>query len=331
MSILVVYNATGRKNPDNSNFYIKNIKTILEQDYVDMKLVFSGDHIPPNTFKKLYDEFGSDISYCLTNDKLAVNQTFNHTVLKSVEVFGEFDGYMYVASDVSFSNDKNSLTRLATRTDNPLNGIISPEIDKDNGYYWWFNFDESQNLWDVFSRDEDFVVPLGATANLHCKIFSKKIFNEYGRPLPDIFVSYCTESIFSFLAAAVGQRFVITNDVLCHHGNETAVHAGLDGHTLAFGAGWDILYDNAPRSIAEIINDPEAYACGLGYEEWAPPFIAKGKCVPTKPHLMHDPEQFDKQGFSKDNRLRDYIKENFFLPPDVLDYNKIKFKFFKGK
>ena len=331
MSVLIVYNASGRKNPDNSSFYIKNIRSILEQNYDDMKLVFSGDHIPPSTFKKLYDEFGSDISYCFTNEKLAVNQTFNHTVLKSVEAFGEFDGYMYVASDVSFSEDKGSLARLASRTSNPINGIISPEIDRDNGYFWWFNFDESKSLWDVFPRDEDFVVPLGATANLHCKIFSKKIFNEYGRPLPDIFVSYCTESIFSFLAAAVGQRFVIANDVLCHHGEKKGVHEGLDGQTLAFGAGWDILYDSAPRSIAEIINDPRAAACGLGYEEWAPPFIAQGKVVPTKPHLMHDPDQFNESGFSKDDRLKDYIKESFFLSSDALDYSKIEFKFFKGK
>ena len=331
MSLLVVYNTCGLSKSDNSDFYIKNIKTILNQNFEDKKIVFSGNYIAPDTFKKVFDEFKNDISYCLTNQKLAVNQSFNHSVLKGVEAFGEFDGYVYVASDVSFSDDLDSLGKLNERIMNTDNGIVSPEIDKDNGYYWWFNFDEGKSLWDIFDRDKDFVVPLGATANLHCKIFSNKIYKEYGRPLPDVFVSYCTETIFSFLAAAIKQRFVIANDVLYYHGENTGTHQGLDGQTLAFGPAWDRLFDGAPRTIAEIISDPEAVACGLGYEEWAPPFIAQGKVEASKPHLMHDPNQFDENGFSIDNRLRDYIKNNFFLTPDVLDYDKIEFKFFKGK
>ena len=330
MSLLIVYNTCGLNGVDNSNSYIKNIKSILNQKFEDKKIVFSGNHIPPAILKKVYDEFKNDISYCLTNDRLAVNQTFNHSVLKSVDAYGDFDGYMYVASDVSFSDDLESLGRLNERLKNSENGIISPEIDKDNGYYWWFNFDESKNLWDVASRDKDFAVPLGATANLHCKIFSNKIFKEYGRPLPDIFVSYCTETIFSFLCAAVKQKFIITNDVLCYHGEKTGVHQGLDGQTLAFGAAWDRLYTGCPRTISEIISDPEAIACGLGYEEWAPPFIAQGKVDASKPHLMHDDKQFDKNGFSVDNRLRDYIKQNFFLQDSVLDYDNIEYRFFKG-
>ena len=65
-----------------------------------------------------------------------------------------------------------------------------------------------------------------------------EIFKAYGNVLPDIFVSYCTESTFSFLAAAVKQRFVIANDVSYKHGENDGTHSGLDGQTLAFGPGW---------------------------------------------------------------------------------------------
>ena len=102
MSLLVVYNACGLGDTENSDAYIKNIRTILDQELEDKEVVFSGCCVSNETFAKVYKEFRGEINYCLTNEKLAVNQSFNHAVLTSVEHMGEFDGYMYVASDVSF-------------------------------------------------------------------------------------------------------------------------------------------------------------------------------------------------------------------------------------
>lgn len=328
MSLLVVYNACGLGDTENSDAYIKNIRTILAQDLDDKEVVFSGCCVSNESFAKVYKEFRGEISYCLTNDKLAVNQSFNHTVLTSVAEFGEFDGYMYMASDVSFIDDAQSLGRLSDRMKNAEMGIVSPEIDEDNGYYWWFGFEQDQNLWDVFPRDKDFVVPLGCTANLHCKIFSNKIFKAYGNVLPDIFVSYCTESTFSFLAAAVQQRFVIANDVSYKHGEKSGTHSGLDGQTLAFGAGWDLVFPGA-RTVKEIIDDPEAFAAGFGHEEWVPRFAHKTDIPKDKTYLIHDSEQFDEESFSVDDRLRDFIKKNLYLSKELLDYDEIKHKFIR--
>jgi hypothetical protein len=326
MSLMVVYNVCGLSGKENSSTYIKNIRSILDQDLEDKKVILSGCYLKKTTFEKVYEEFKDEISYYLTNENLAVNQTFNHSVLRGVEEFGEFDGYMYVASDVNFSADKNSLSRLHDRILNSENGIVSPEINKDNGYFWWFDFEEDKNIWDVFGQDKDFVVPLGATANLHCKVFSNKIFKAYGRILPDIFVSYCTESSFSFLAAAVKQKFIIANDVKYNHGPDDGVHHGLDGQTQVFGPAWDRVYPGA-RSIKEIMEDPDASSCGMGHEEWVPRFIHKMDVPNDKTYLMHDKAQFDKNGFSIDNRLRNFIKKNLFLQPEVLDYDKINHKF----
>jgi len=326
VSLLVVYNVCGLLGRENSQTYIKNINSILSQNLEDKKVVFSGCCITRETFQRVYKEFGNKINYYLTNDRLAVNQSFNAAVLRSVKEFGEFDGYVYVASDVQFSDDRDSLQRLHDRILNPTNGIVSPEIDKDNGYYWWLGFEESQNIWDVFSPDEDFVVPLGSTANLHCKVFSNKILKQYGNILPDIFVSYCTESAFSFVTAAIGQRFIIANDVKYKHGEESGLHGGLDGQTLAYGAGWDRVYPGA-RSIAEIVRDPTGIEAGFGHEEWVPRFIHKMDVPSDKVFLIHDESQFDKNGFSIDDRLRKFIKNNLYLSKDILDYNKIDYKF----
>ena len=329
MSLLIVYNACGISGRENSSFYIRNIRTILDQNLEDKRVVFSGCQISRRTFEEVYQEFGDNISYYLTGERLAVNQSFNHAVLRGVQEFGKFDGYMYVASDVRFTDDEDSLSRLHDRILQPDIGIVSPEIDKDNGYFWWFDFDEKQNLFDVFGRDKDFVVPLGTTANLHTAIFSNEIFEAYGNVLPDIFVSYCTESTFSFLAAAVRQRFIIANDVNYSHGEGEGVHQGLDGQTLAFGAAWDRVFPGS-RTVKEIVEDPEAKACGFGHEEWVPKFIHKMDVPDDKTYLIHDPEQFDENSFSIDDRLKRFISKNLYLSPDVLDYNRINSSFVRG-
>ena len=329
MSLLVVYNACGLNGRENSSSYIEHINTLLDQDLDDKKIVFSGCLIGEETFRKVYEAFKGRIDYCLTNEKLAVNQSFNLAVLNSIERHGEFDGYMYVASDVKFTDDLKSMSRLHDRILNQKNGIVSPEIDRDNGYYWWFDFDESQNIWDVFGRETDFTIPVGLTCNLHCAIFSNKIVKEYGRPLPDVFVSYCSESSFSFLVSAIKQKFIIANDVLCNHGVNKGQHHQLDGQTQVFGAGWDKVYPGC-KSIKEIVSSKEAIECGFGHEEWVPRFSNKMNIPSDKVYLMHDPNQFTSEGYSIDNRLRDFIKENLFLSREILDYDNIRCTYVRG-
>ena len=323
---MVVYNTCGISGKENSSTYIEHLKTILNQNLTDKTIIFSGCKIKKETFKKVYKEFGSTISYYLTNERLAVNQSFNDAVLKGIENFGEHDGYVYVASDVKFTDDLDSLSKINERIKDKTNGIVYPEIDLDNGYYWWFDFDEGLSLWDVFGKDKDFVVPLGSTANLHCAAFSNKLYKEYGRILPDVFVSYCSESSFSFLTAAVKQKFIIANDVVCNHGiNKTSNHQ-LDGQTLAYGAAWDLVYPGC-KSIKEIVESIESIESGFGHEEWA----IRHKVPKDKVFLIHDKKQYDENSFSIDNRLRNFIKNNLFIPKNILDYDKIEHKFIKGK
>ena len=323
MSLLLVYNTCGLTGRENSNHYINSI---LDQDFTDCKIVFSGCLIKKETFERVYKVFGNRISYYLTNEKLAVNQSFNHAVLRGIEEYGEFDGYVYMASDVRFSDDLNSLKKLNDRILNSKNGIVYPEIDRDNGYYWWFDYPQDKSIWEVFDRDKDFVVPVGKTANLHCAVFSNKIVSEYGRPIPDIFVSYCSESSFSFLAASVQQSFIITNDVLCHHGVRKGANHQVDGQTQVFGAGWDLIYPGA-KSIKELISSKEAIQCGFGHEEWAA--NPRHKAPPDKPYLVHDASCYDENGFSKSDSLKKFIKKNLFLDPSILNYSNIQHRFFR--
>ena len=50
-----------------------------------------------------------------------------------------------------------------------------------------------------------------------------------------------------------------------------------------------------------------------------------------KTYLIHDPAQFNSDGHSIDNRLRDFIKNNLFVNSNLLNYDNIQHKFLKGK
>ncbi len=288
----------------------------------------------PGNRQQVLDELGDKISLSIVDFKFAVQQSFNFSVIKSIENFGEADGYLYVASDILLE-DKNTLKKLSIRLKNKENGIISPEINNDNGYSWWFDFPEDKNIFDIFDKSKDFIVPLGATANLHCALFSNKIYKEYGNILPDIFTSYCGESIFNSLVSAIQQKFIITNDIIAIHRDKQDVKgqsiANVDGQTKVFGAGWDRIYPGAKRTIKEIISDPLAYEVGLSYETWVPRFKHKMDIPSDKPYLMPNLNCFDENGFCKDERLKEFIKENFYLSKDVLDYASVTSEFTKGE
>lgn len=328
-SVLVVYNTCGINGVEPVDVYKQNIASILEQTHENKKIIWSSCYNSQETIQEVVNYFGDKISVNIINHHLAVNQTFNHSVMAGNKLFGDFDGYMYVAGDVKFNEDQDSLSRLASRLENEENGIISPEIDNDNGYYWWFNFEEGKRLFEVFDSNKDFVVPVGATSNLHAKIFSSKIYKEFGTILPDIFVSYCTETIFSFIAASIKQKFIITNDVIMNH--RTGQISSPEGNCQAYGGNWDTLFPNVRRSIRQIVDDPMAKQVGLGYEEWVGTYKGKMNIPQDKPYLMHDSNKFDSNGFSLNDNLKIFIKDNFYLSKDVLDYNRIPSVFLRGR
>lgn len=329
---------SGLNGKENSKIYIRNLRSVLSQHYFKtgrVEIVWSSCYNSQICREEVMEELEDKISACFIDHKWAVNQTFNKSCLEAVKYLGEFDGFLYMASDTFFAKeDLGSLERLVLRLNEPKNGIIYPEVDNDSGLYWHLNFPEEKQLWEVYDRNKgDLILPLGATGNLHLAIFSSQLLQQFGQILPDVFVSYCTETIFSYLAASIGQRMIITNDVIVHHRDKKDVRGesvqSVDGQTKAFGAGWDRLFSDKCRSIAEIIKDPKAYEVGLGYEVWVKNFRDRMDIPKDKPWLEHNPSCFDENGLAKTQELRNFIKENFYLSPVLLDYETVKVEFRK--
>tara|TARA_R110000824_G_scaffold285090_2_gene473252 strand:+ start:57 stop:992 length:936 start_codon:yes stop_codon:yes gene_type:complete len=307
--LLVVYNTCGFSGRENVDWYIDCINNLLSQDFEDFKLVISscGNRMP--TIKKLVATFKDKVSYNFINDRITVNQSFNHTVKKSVEEFGEFEGYLYVDSGINVRDNKNVLSEAYKLFKSSNYGMVTMQASNDNGFKQWINVDG-------YVTGKNFEIPIGRACNLHTQIFSNDIFKAFdNKIIPDIFVAYCTESVFSFLAAAAKQKWVIMKDVVLEH------LKSLDGATCGFnhtgpkGDNKNNLF--ADLDIYEICKDPEAWESGFGYEEMQGVFL-------------HDPKKYNEDGEVQDpERLKEFIRTRMFLTKEQFDYNKVVHKFIK--
>tara|TARA_R110002012_G_scaffold65339_2_gene171246 strand:+ start:498 stop:1439 length:942 start_codon:yes stop_codon:yes gene_type:complete len=300
---LIVYNICeiGRRNCD---WYVNCLNNLLKLDHKRFHIAVSGCRVSNKTKETLYDMFKGKISFCYTENFLSVNITFNNTVLRSVKSYGKFDGYIYFDSGVDIETNINLLNEIETRVNTDQYSMISVQTDTDHGHHW-FKHDHVNN---PYIKGQDFVMPVGKCCNLHVSYFSNDLLEAYDRLIPDIFNAYCTESVFSFLNAAINKQWVILKDIILTHIKEK------DGATLSYdhvgprGQPWNNLYGVADMS--KIVEDPEARKVGLGYEEL-------GNV------LMHDPELYTVDGHAKNENLKEYIKNNLFLKPNQLDYNHI--------
>ncbi len=130
--ILAVYNTCGIQR-DNTKWYIESIKSLLAQDMEGARVALSSCRNSPECIRELYTIFGNKISYCLTPELHTVNITFNNTVQRCVEHYGEFDSYMYVDSGCTM-DDQVNIFRLAHETMvNNDYGIVVIQTDTDEG------------------------------------------------------------------------------------------------------------------------------------------------------------------------------------------------------
>jgi len=307
--LLVVYNTCGFSGREHVDWYIDCINNLLEQDFQDFKLVVSscGNRMP--VIKKLVSTFKNRVSFNFINDRITVNQSFNHTVKKCVEEFGEFEGYLYIDSGINVRDNKKVLSEAYELFKSDNYGMLTIQASNDNGFKQWIDVDE-------YVTGENFIIPVGRACNLHTQIFSNEVFKAFdNKIIPDIFVAYCTESIFSFLAAAVKQRWVIMKDMVLEHLKSIdGATCGFD-HTGPKGDNKNNLFANL--DIYEICKDPEAWESGFGYEE-------------MQGVMHHDPEKYNEKGEVKDpNRLKEFIRTRMFLTKEQFDYGKVVHKFIK--
>ena len=170
---------------------------------------------------------------------------------------------------------------------------------------------------DIQIRDQDFIVPPGASANLHANVYSNLLWKEYSeRILADVFKAYCLESTFIWMAKSLQKDWVIVKDVQVRHAKALDVPcAGFKTHSNETGNYWDNLF--CGRSALEWMNDKEAKKAGLGYHNHPN--------VPIESRMQYDLDAFDENNKAKHpDLLKKIMKKYFFLTESELDYNSIK-------
>ena len=309
--LLVVFNTCGikRENPDQ---YIRGIRSLLDQDLDNFRVVVSSCLNSDSGRRYLIDNLGDSVSYNFIDETLPINVTFNHSCLKGREEFGDYEGYVYVDSGITLKtqSDLSNLYNLFKRDDY---GMVSGRTDSDSGYSLWFGLGEG--LWDT-SEDHklfdggDFVIPVGKTVNLHFQIFGKKLIDYYNFLMPDIYAGYCTESVFSFLCAALDTKFAVSKDVIVEHIHQMDIgSSGFDPLQWQRDGGKSYEHPFLVDSIIDIAN--KGHEFGFGYEE-------------CEDILMHDPDKFDENGYAKDDRLKDFIRDTQFVGNmGLMDYDKV--------
>lgn len=306
--LLLIYNTCGISNQENDDHYVHALRAILSEANLEDCVVISACLNAPRVKMRLLNQFASrGVNFNFIEEKLPVNVTFNHSVLQTVKRRGRFAGYMYIDSGITLR--PGTLTGLRRRVESNHCAMIAAECANDTGYKWWFGTET------LPGTAPDFHMPIGKTTNLHAQVFSDELFEAYDhRIIPDIFASWSTESVFTFMCAAIKKKFCVCRGLLVDHiinmdGGASGFRDGNFGH-------WDHTF-RSPRTMTEIIADPEGISAGFGYEEF-------------RQVLMHDPSQFDENLHCKNEKLREFIKQNLFLPKDRLDYETVAHTYVEG-
>lgn len=304
-SLLIVYN-TCEIQRNNLFWYIDGIKNLLRQNYDNFKVVVSGCKLTESTKKGLFKKFGKNIYYNFIEDIHPVNVTFNHTVNLIRDQINAFDGYIYVDSGINTGDKLQVLNEINIRLITEQFGMITVQPNTDTGYEMWFGKPE---IGFAFTG-EDFIIPVGKACPLHFQCFDNRLLEYYGRLIPDIFKTFCTESTFSFMNAALGLKWVIIKDLVIFHQKAADGPCSLVNNDF-YGSKepWNTLLGDL--DIKKLIMTPEGKRLGMGYEE-------------AQNVFMHDPACYDENGLCKNNELKAFIKKNLFVPPEVVDYQTIK-------
>jgi hypothetical protein len=301
--LLIIYNICGIGSREPLEEYFESLQSIVGQQWdAECKIAVSACMSSPSILSAIKERF-PQISIVAINEKWPVNATFNFTAHMLNEK--HYNGVMYLDSGIVFNDQDDLLNILLGWESKECPAIYSVSVDTDMGFDQW--------QYDI-PRNEIFKMPLGKATNCHAQIFSRHYWDEYGGLLPDIFAGHCTESVLTFLAAAICDEWWHDDTTVLKH------RLGIDKQSGGFctynwvsrgGQTWDHPFI-VPSVIPRVASD-EARRLGLGYEE-------------LRGISLHNPECYDSNDYAKNPELADYCRNNLFLSREELPYIGVNYE-----
>lgn len=309
MKLLTIYNICGISKKENTNFYIESLQSIVDQKNINQDIVISSCLSSYSTISKLKNIF-PQIKINYIKDIVPVNVSFNHTA----SVFdNSYDGFLYLDSGISF-NQNDFIEKMAEKTNIGPYAMVSCMAEDDNGpmidHIIPIGYTRGNGF--VLDENNEICISIGSALNTHCQIFTREIKDYYGNIIPDIFAGFCTESVYTFICAAIKKRWVLCKDIIANHRiSMDGASSGFDPGQWIYSTGRDS-YDHpfAIDTYMDRILNPLAQKYGLGFEE-------------CRKILIHDPNQYDENMFCKNDYLKEYIKNNLYLKSKEFNYKNI--------
>lgn len=319
MKILAIYNTCELRSVGNIPFYVNAIQSLLMQklkEHVSLKVCVSACAPSQMWIIQSQNTFGDLISYNYVQDHVPVSITFNDSVEKMHQHFGDFDATLYLDSGITFWDSSHHYDSLQTLLDVHNSGpyaLTAAMPSNDSGFEWW----------GIPNFDSEYVFPLGKTTNLHVQFFDKSWREAFSRILPDCFASHCMESAFTGMAAAIHRKMVITKRV-----NPLHLHS-LDG------ASSSTLGQNKPDRFPM----SKMFECGGQWfrhqktveEKYKEGYHLGFSLEECKSWWPHNKEAFDENGFAKHPELKDFYKKELYLTKEEFDYNSLSTHFKPGR
>lgn len=318
--LLIVFNTCGVSGLETIDYYKEALDSIYNQSFQDFDITIASCLHPEsirNELQKLYPKI--DI-YCI-DQKFPIHTSFNHAIIETLKHrHNNYFGYTYFEAGAVFTKN-NDLQLLVNYVKSPNAGIVVPQSDHDTGLHLFFgigsnNNDTSQND-KLFRGNLYFKFPPGKATNLHVAIYSRRLFDYYGKLQPDIFRTHTMESTLSFMCGALKTDWLMLRDSKIHHRKLNSIDS------ICFNPyewkrqgnqNW-----NDPYIISDILDRLlPSLEFGGGYEE-------------CESIMMHDESKWDENFYCLDNRLAPFYKENLFLTEKELPHDSINAHFMKGE
>jgi len=209
--ILIIYNTCALYEKEAKvDSWIDQIKAILSQNSISScKVVHSDCGTHTRHRSKIKEYFGSDLSYYHTAEALPIQTTCNHAAKKMVNEFGNFETYLYLGAGVKFTHNAQleiaheTLTTSRRLSKLDFHVIRPPELPPAEEMHPPFDFYDNMDR----GSDHFYALKPGQRVNNHTAMFTHSHFESYGdRLLPDAYNGNGAESIYPFLASALGKQ-----------------------------------------------------------------------------------------------------------------------------
>jgi len=218
-----------------------------------------------------------------------------------------YDYYIYCSDDTVLTLSSDLNISLKTFKEFPRSALVSVLVNSDNAA-------ECYPKNKVQGDGTSIKIKLGESTNLHFFIFSRYWMEKYDFKYPDVVSAYGTESFLSYLCEAIDREWVLCRSLVLDNQKRLKrklrkTH-GITGYSTY----------NAFKTFDQIFARGTQF--GLGFEVWKSEYRKHRNAKP--PYYVPDVDSYDEYGRCKDRpSLYMYIKNNLFLPKNVLDYDSL--------